>query len=53
MKVFLKNWRFAGTLKIEAETVEEAEIKFLALSQSDYAEDGELVTDPATEEIAE
>ena len=52
MRVFTKDWRITGTIKIEAETVEEAELKFLRLTQHDLADDGELETDSAAEEIA-
>lgn len=52
-KVYLKNWRMSGTVKIEAETANEAEVKFIALTKQELAEDGELETDSATEEIAE
>lgn len=52
MTTYLKPWRITGVARIEAATVEDAELLFLRRSVEDLAPEGVLETDAAVEEGA-
>lgn len=51
MPVFVKHWVISGSRRLVAKTAEQADIQFMAIEASELADDGELKSEPAVEEI--